>query len=108
LLGHPLDQEVAHRHPAQPGLAVADGIEHRHLELLRRQRRALLVDQGRDGAGHLGQQRHLDEDQRLVGQLRVEEGEAAAVGLQAAAQVVPAVDLVHRLVVDDLLQQLRG
>ena len=106
LLGHALDQEVAQRHVAQPRLAVADAVEGGDAEALGRQRRAGLVDQRRDGRRHVRQQRHLDEDQRLVGQLRVEEGEAAAVGLQAAAQVVPAVDGVHGLVVDDLFQQL--
>jgi hypothetical protein len=30
LLGHVLDQEVAQRHAAQPGLAVADAVERRH------------------------------------------------------------------------------
>ena len=38
----------------------------------------------------------------------MEEGEAAPVGgIEAAAQVVPALDLVHRLVGDDLLQDRR-
>ena len=35
LLGHALDQEVAHRHAAQARLAVADGVERRDLELAR-------------------------------------------------------------------------
>ncbi len=34
----------------------------------------------------------------------MEEGEAAAVGRQAAPQIVPAMDLVDRLVCDQLLQ----
>ena len=37
------------------------------------------------GVGEAGGQRHLDEDQRLVGQRLVEEGEAAAVRQQATA-----------------------
>ena len=69
--------------------------------------RRCLVKQGMDVARDTGHQRHLDKDQRLVGHARVKEREAAAIGLQPAAQVVPAVDLVHRLVADDLLQQLR-
>ncbi len=93
--------------PFRPGLAVADRVERGDLELARVGRRRRLGDERRDGVGHLGQQRHLDEDQRLVGKLRVEEGEAAAVGLQPASQVVPAVDGVHRLVADDLFEQVR-
>ena len=38
----------------------------------------------------------------------MEEGKAAAVALQPPPQVVPALNLVHRLVRDDLLQQVRG
>ena len=34
----------------------------------------------------------------------MEEGEAAAVGRKAAPQIVPALDLVHRLIGDQLLQ----
>jgi hypothetical protein len=50
----------------------------------------------------------LHEDQRLVGERRVEEREAAPVRrLDAGAQVVPAGDGVHRLVADDLLQDVR-
>ena len=40
---------------------------------------------------HLGRQRHLDEDQRLVGELGMEEGEAAPVGwLKPIAQIDPS------------------
>ena len=68
-----------------------------------------MVEQRRDRGRDLGGQRHLDEDQRLVGELRMEEGEAAPVGrLQAVAQIVPVVDRVHRLVADDLLQDVGG
>ena len=56
-----------------------------------------------------GQQRHLDEDQRLVDELGMEEGVAAPVGrFEAAAQVVPALDRVHGLVADDALQDVGG
>ena len=56
---------------------------------------------------HAARQRHLDEDQRLVGQLRMEEREAAPVGFQPAPQVAPALDRVHRLVLDQLLEHDR-
>jgi hypothetical protein len=38
----------------------------------------------------------------------MEEGEAAPIGQQAAPQVIPAVDLVHGLVVDDLPSSCAG
>ena len=50
-------------------------------------------------------QRHLDEDQRLVGQPRMEEAVAAAVAVQPVLHVGPARDVVHRLVLDQLLDQ---
>jgi hypothetical protein len=56
---------------------------------------------------HAARERHFDEDDGLVGQLRVEEGEAAPVGLEPAAQLAPALDGVHRLVLDQLLQHER-
>ena len=57
---------------------------------------------------HLAHQRDLHEDERLVDERGMEEGKAAPVrGIEAAAQVVPALDLVHGLVADDLLQDGR-
>src|SRR5205823_12509542 len=53
-------------------------------------------------------QRDLDEDQRFIGQLRMEEGVAAAVDrIDAAAQIVPVVDFMYRLITDDLFQNVR-
>ena len=61
-----------------------------------------------DGVGHIAHQRHLDEHQRLVNERGMEEGEAAPIGrIEAAAQVVPPLDLVHRLIADDLVEDRR-
>ncbi len=49
-------------------------------------------------------ERDLDEDERLVGKRRVEEREAAPVALEPALEVGESVDLVHRLVGDQLLE----
>ena len=57
-----------------------------------------------DGGGQSRRQRNLDEDERLARQGRVEEAEAAPVGCKAAAQVIPALDLVDGLMGDQLLQ----
>ena len=108
LLDHLLDEEMAERDPGQPALAVGDRIECRR-------RRPLGVDPlavGRqdriDPRGNAAGERHLDEDQRLIDQRRMEKGIAAPVGrIDARAQVVPVADRVHRLVADDLLQQIR-
>ncbi len=107
-LDHLLDQKIAERNTLQPALAVADRIEDRGIG-----RRGLAVDdvareQGLDGRRDAAHQRHLDEDQRLVMQRRMEEREAAAVGRQAPTQVFPAPDLVHGLVGDQLLEDRRG
>ena len=62
----------------------------------------------RDRRRNVARQRHFDEDQRLVDQRRMEEGVAAPVGrIDAAAQVLPVADRVHRLVADDLFQHDR-
>jgi len=54
-------------------------------------------------------QRDLDEDQRLVDQRRMEEPVAAPVDrIDAAAQVVPVANFMHRLVADDLFQNDGG
>src|SRR5687767_5121775 len=53
---------------------------------------------------HAARERHLDEDDRLLGKLGMEEREAAPVRLEAPAQVAPALDRVHRLVLDQLLE----
>ena len=66
------------------------------------------VEQRRNALGDAAHQGDLDEDQRLVGQGRVEEGEAAAILRQPPPQIVPAVDRMHRLVVDQLLEHDRG
>jgi hypothetical protein len=106
---HPLDQEIAQIHTAQPRLAIRDRIEHRHLHALRvRACRFAPIEQRRNRARHHRQQRDLDENQRLLRQYRVEKRKQPAVGLQAPAQVAPAVDFMDRLVVDDLLEQVGG
>ena len=107
VLGHLLDQQVAERNAAQPFLAVGDRVEDRVVGLRRFGDRRVDVEQRLDLRAHAARQRHLDEDQRLVAQLRVEEREAAPVAFQPAAQVAPALHRVHRLVLDQLLQHDR-
>ena len=109
VLDHLLDQEVAERDAAQPFLAVGDRVEHGGGRLIRRDRFAVLRQQRADGGRDFLRQRYLDEDQRLIQKLWMEEGEAAAVGrLQPPAEVVPVPDRVDRLVADDLLQDIGG
>ena len=70
--------------------------------------RVRLLQHLADGVRHVAHQCDLDEDQRLVDQRGVKEGEAAPIGrIEAAAQVVPALDLVHGLVADDLFEDRR-
>ena len=65
--------------PAQAALAVGDRVEDRGRRSSAGIGDALRGEQRRDGVRDLLGQRHLDEDQRLVDELRVEEGEAAPV-----------------------------
>ena len=104
-LHHLLDEEVTEGHAGQAALAVGDRIEHRRIGPLRHDRLAPVGEDRRDRRGNLAGQRHLDEDQRLVDQRRVEEGITTAVGrVDAAAQIVPVADLVDAFVADDLFQ----
>ena len=95
--------------PAKPALAIRDRVEHRGVRALGRQRVAVHAQDRRDRARDAVGERHLDKDQRLVVQRRMEECVTAPVGrIDAAAQIVPVADLVHRLVADDLFQDDRG
>ena len=67
--------------PRRPFWLLRDRVEHGGRRLRpQRSARGLRSSSGRDRCRDLLGQRHLDEDQRLVDQLRVEEAEAAAVG----------------------------
>ena len=50
-------------------------------------------------------QRDLDEHERFVGHRGMEEGVAAAIGVEPVLQVVPRTDRVHGFVLDELLEQ---
>ena len=103
---HLLDEEVAERDPNEAALAVADGVEDGGIRL--EVRIDLPEDEVLHGARESLAQGHLHEDEGLVGEGGVKEPEAAPVRLQAALKVLPVEDLVHRLVLDDLLQHERG
>ena len=107
-LHHLLDQEVAERDAFQALLAIADAVEDGGVRLALGGL-AAVGEQMLDVVGHALAQRHLDEDQRLIADGRVEEGVAAAVlGIETSAQVAPVLDGMHRLIADDLLQHRRG
>ena len=93
-------------HTLETRLAVRDGVERGHLEGLGVvENVALALEQGTDRTGHLGREGHLDKNERLLGERRMEVGKQTPIRLKTAAQVGPAVDLVHGLVGDDLLEQ---
>src|SRR5262249_59346552 len=106
---HLLDQEAAERHAGEAALAVGDRVEYRGVDAILHHRLALGREDRRDRIGDLAGERHLDEDQRLVDQRRMEERIATPVGrIDARAQVLPVAYLVHRLVLDDLLEDYGG
>ena len=108
-LGHLLDQEAAEGNAGEAALGVGDRIEHRGAGAVDRNRLAVLGEQRRDRAGNRFRQRHLDEDQGFVDQGGMKEGVAAPVHrIDAAAQIVPVADLMHRFIADDLFQNIRG
>ena len=106
LLDHLLDEEVAEIDAGEATLAIGNGIERRNARLIRRDMRALFRQERRDRRGGAKRQRHLDEDQRLIDQPRMEECVAAPVsGIDPPPQLVPIADFVHRLVTDDLFEK---
>ena len=108
-LDHLLDQEAAERNSAETALGVGDRIEHRGAGALDRHWLVVLGEQWRDRARNRFRQRHLDENQRFVDQGGMKESVTAPVdGVDAAAQIVPVADLMHRLVADDFFQNVRG
>src|SRR5688572_3493487 len=86
-----LDEQIAEGNAAQAFLAVGNRIEHRAVAV-RGAHRRVDVDERLDMRAHRARERHLDEDDRLLGQLRMKEREAAPVGFQAPAQIAPALD----------------
>ena len=104
---HLLDQKIAERDAAQARVAVRDRIEHGGLRIVRIHPLALRREDRVDRVRQLHRKRDLDEDQRLVLDRRVEEAvEPPVRRADAAAQIVPARDLMHRLVRDDVLERL--
>ena len=69
--------------------------------------RPLHSDERSDRRGQITGEGDLHEDQRFPGKQWVEEREAASVGGQARTQIVPSIDLVHRLVGDQPFQRRR-
>ena len=76
---HPFDEKIAETDADEAFLGVADRIEYGSVGLGRVFDRGLLVEKVMDVAGHAAYQRHFDENQRLVGHPRVEEGVQTAV-----------------------------
>ena len=111
LLDHLLDQEIAERHAAQAILAVGDRIENRGVGARSLRSCGLFIrlpcEQRRHRGGQPLHQRDFDEDQRLAGKRGMEECEAAAVGRETPPQIVPALDLMHRLIGDQLFKHRR-
>ena len=103
-----LDEEVAERDSDEAALAVADGVEHRGIGHRLDVRFHLSEDELLHGAREPPAERHLHEDEGLVGKGGMKEPEAAPVRRQAALQVLPVEDLVYRLVLDDLLEHESG
>ncbi len=85
-------------------MTIADGVKDRRIGLSHVRDLPLLGDQRSDGPYRTLGQRHLHEDQRIVGHGGVKEGEAASIFGESGPEIFEAVDLVHGLVRDDLLQ----
>ena len=108
VFGDLLDEKIAERDATQAFLGIRNRVEDRAVGRSGIHYRGAEGEQRLHLGAHAAGERHFDEDHRLVGQRRMEKSIAAAVGLEPAAQVVPALDLVHGLVLDQLLQHQRG
>ena len=105
LIGDALDQEVAEADAGEALLAVRDRIEDRGVGALGIVRLVACVEQALHVTRHAVDQRHLDEDQRLLGHARMEEGKAAPIRIEPVLEVAPRADRMDRLVGDELFQQ---
>ncbi len=74
VLHHLFDQEAAERNAAQALLAVGDRVKDGPLGRRRIEHRRIGIEQRLHLVAQPACERHLDEDDRLVGQGRVEEG----------------------------------
>src|SRR5882757_8023553 len=112
LFDHLLDQEIAERYAAEAVLAVGDRIKNRGVGARSLCPCGLFIrlecEQRRHGCGQAVHQRDFDEDQRLAGKCRMEECETAAVGRETPPQIIPALDLMHRLIGDQFFQHRCG
>ena len=64
------------------------------------------IDYALNGRRQAVCERNLDKDDRLVRQRRVEEPERTAIGSEAAAQIIPAADLVYGFVLDQTFKNV--
>src|SRR5918996_5973522 len=64
-------------------------------------------EQWLDGGADPFRERDFDEDERLMRQRGMEKREAAPVGGEPAAQIVPSGDFVNRFVLDQFLENDR-
>src|SRR5207247_11221792 len=104
VIDHLLDQRITERHTAEAFLAVGNRVKDRTTggrgignERIGIEQRLHLRDQAE-------RQRDLDENERLVWERGMQERVAAPVGLQPPAEIVPALNLVNRLVANQALQ----
>ena len=105
VVDHALDQKAAETHPGQAPLRVGDRIEDRRVGAFGIDRRRPRVEQRVNIGRHALDQRHLDEDQGLVGHAGMKESEAPAIGIEAILEIGPGANLVHRLVAHQLFEQ---
>src|SRR5712691_43446 len=95
------------RDTPQPFLAVRNRVEDRAIDNRWIDHGGLGIEQGLHARAHAIHERHLDEDERFLRKRRVEEGITATVRLEPAPQVTPPLNLVHRLVLDETLEDER-
>ena len=99
-----LDQKVAKRHPGQPRVAVADRIEHHRIEVFQICGLRGFVYERRDSRGNTRGEGHFNKYERIIRHCGMEKGKAHAVLSESRAQIVPALNGVHRFVLNDALQ----
>ncbi len=104
---HLFDQEVTEGDAPQTFVAVTDGVEGGGVTQSRVLLQSVLLNQGANRITAAGFEGHLDKDDRIIGHGGVKIGEQASVILEAAAQITPTADFVHRFVLDQFLQRTR-
>ena len=106
-LDHIFNQEVAECDARQSRVAIANRVKNNGIHLLTTWRYTLLNQQRRNSIGEFLGQGNFHKHQWIVLQGRMKKCEAASIFPQAIAKVIPTINLMNRLIINNFFQHQR-